>query len=1009
MASNNLTGGKEYARVLPGVEGAFRGVDFSSAPEQVKPYRFVDCQNMYRDYRSAEGGAVETIPGYRLLHSFGKRINGVHRWKDLAGAEHLVIHAGTTLHVNGVITKDRTDAWVQVEGEVADAPSHAFCYNGFLHLLDGTTFHRLTVREDGSLALMPMTELAYIPMLWQDGVETEQRNMLTPRHTIALMGEDGVTPPYLADDKLSRYTEENTQNHYYRYNGTDGFVYTDFNETAPFENSAATCVVFEAPFKGGTKTLRKGIGNDEIGDDMRIHGVGLRTVGKKMEIEENAFDKYCGITRLFWMAHSDADGIMGSFQLPDGDGSMFVQQQSIQVFYNFSIEEFATRFGDNEGIDAALKRLPPTVRIRPGSSLDTGEKMNIKSGYNSYRSDICDVSDTCSDESRISIYTNEQGTVIVYVGTEVPTGRYYFYGDVGLGTYNGIRRVIYRIDVIAEGPEWVVQDVFDYDAAPLTLRLPQACTSVERVTAADESTMCFAVLYGEGGRVESVGGLFHPDDRLTVHATAEPYHFTTAAGARVTGEEALNGCTLHACFDDRVFLAGNLRLPNTVFYSKPNEPGYFGVLDYFNEGGGFDGVTALLPISDALCVCKEERIFYRTGVDGEDDLMPRIYTVGAGHPGLGCLGACCVFLDDPVFLSREGVMGLSKADVRMERALVRRSAMVDARLLCEPDLAAARVVEWEGYLCLFVNGHVYMADSRALYTDAVGNAQYEWFYLSGIGARVGGTAHYYRTVTGEAVLLTEQGERLLPGEQGSVTAPDGEIYPVCRTDREWRVSSDAVYLQAVQHGENVYYAPYTLLDGAAYYVERTREREQTQDTVFVPAHDPLTIGNCLYFAAGEHLFVFNNDKRGLPAGEETVGAQELHRSYYSFDGFAIGSGFTTASDHCSVPHLTKTTVPRSLTVRAKVMGSSVFTLSVMTDRSPTPVGEEVFTVAPLNFAAADFAATGFHHGPFATMVAREKEKRWVAKGYVLRDGGFEHPFGILGMAYRYRIAGRIKE
>ena len=43
----------------------FRGVDFTSGRSECDPSRFNYLLNMWRDYHSEQGAAVETAPGYR--------------------------------------------------------------------------------------------------------------------------------------------------------------------------------------------------------------------------------------------------------------------------------------------------------------------------------------------------------------------------------------------------------------------------------------------------------------------------------------------------------------------------------------------------------------------------------------------------------------------------------------------------------------------------------------------------------------------------------------------------------------------------------------------------------------------------------------------------------------------------------------------------------------------------------------------------------------------------------
>jgi hypothetical protein len=45
--------------------GDFRGVDFSSDHTQVHKQRLAYGVNMYKDYQSGQGQALETVPGFR--------------------------------------------------------------------------------------------------------------------------------------------------------------------------------------------------------------------------------------------------------------------------------------------------------------------------------------------------------------------------------------------------------------------------------------------------------------------------------------------------------------------------------------------------------------------------------------------------------------------------------------------------------------------------------------------------------------------------------------------------------------------------------------------------------------------------------------------------------------------------------------------------------------------------------------------------------------------------------
>ena len=92
----NLVSSKsEYSRYY----SMFRGVDLSQNATDIESYRFSDAINVWKDPEAAQGGAVETFPGFRRLHTFPGKINGIHEWVGLDGVRRIAVHAGTHLYV----------------------------------------------------------------------------------------------------------------------------------------------------------------------------------------------------------------------------------------------------------------------------------------------------------------------------------------------------------------------------------------------------------------------------------------------------------------------------------------------------------------------------------------------------------------------------------------------------------------------------------------------------------------------------------------------------------------------------------------------------------------------------------------------------------------------------------------------------------------------------------------------------------------------------------------------
>ena len=85
--------------------GDFRGVDFSSDHTQVHEQRLAYLVNMYKDYQSGQGKALETIAGFRrrVVLPEEAEIYGIHHFqhKDSGGkiVTKILLHAGNRLYL----------------------------------------------------------------------------------------------------------------------------------------------------------------------------------------------------------------------------------------------------------------------------------------------------------------------------------------------------------------------------------------------------------------------------------------------------------------------------------------------------------------------------------------------------------------------------------------------------------------------------------------------------------------------------------------------------------------------------------------------------------------------------------------------------------------------------------------------------------------------------------------------------------------------------------------------
>lgn len=150
------------------------GVDLTRGG--VSTGRFSYIENMYRDYDGSGGKYVESIPGYRRLATTGKRINAIYPKRCQDGTRALVVHsADELLYVKLDENNNRVSALNMCT--VKDGAGTAFEHGFDLYFLDGERIIR--VGDYLSYEVGSEGEEAYLPTVYRNGVEYEQRNLLS--------------------------------------------------------------------------------------------------------------------------------------------------------------------------------------------------------------------------------------------------------------------------------------------------------------------------------------------------------------------------------------------------------------------------------------------------------------------------------------------------------------------------------------------------------------------------------------------------------------------------------------------------------------------------------------------------------------------------------------------------------------------------------------------------------------------------------------------------------------
>jgi hypothetical protein len=537
--------------------------------------------------------------------------------------------------------------------------------------------------------------------------------------------------------------------------------------------------------------------------------------------------------------------------------------------------------------------------------------------------------------------------------------------------------------------------------ARISLHAP--AVSITKVTIDGAETSAYTTV-SEGGLIRGI--LFHFANREAIEGkevkilaklskkrsdhTAKGQSFLGGA-YRDDGDvySVIGGCTVAEAFDGRIFLTGNPKYPGYTFYSSfgatgENEPLYFGALNYFLDGEGSFGNTALLATSDALAIFKATDgggggIFYRAPKETGIDLLTKIYPLVSSHTGICAVGGAISFFDDPVFISNKGVCAITKKTLDLERSIAVRSTNVNPSLLSE-DISSSSLAVWQGYLCICTGGNIYLADSRDRYGTSEG-FEYEWYILKGVGSYKNSKRLYrYKS-----------------------EATDGFLAKEGFADKK----AEATVVSVGQNGKTVLY---TNEDGALYEVYATEEME---GGTFYPAKHLLSVEGRLLFGTDDgSVMIFNNDKRGMPppggTDEEAPPKNRLHPYYYSFDRHAPRYALKCAKDSCSMPHLSKNTVKHSLTVKLRAQGTGCFTAEVFCD---TRGYRELckFPSGRVSFSDMNFSSLTMQTEDTYTAPLSEREKRWVEKQIAIYTDEYSSPFGIYAIAYRFTVDGKIKK
>lgn len=258
----------------------------------------------------------------------------------------------------------------------------------------------------------------------------------------------------------------------------------------------------------------------------------------------------------------------------------------------------------------------------------------------------------------------------------------------------------------------------------------------------------------DAGR-DNVKITFTPFDITAVYYSLDPplFRFKGLKNLNAIDFMSATCCELYGhTTADRVFMGGFKRctpdeqnkgreFKNRVYYSQVNDPAYFPDNNYLTVGHDDNYVMTLQKVGDYLAAVKSDSTLdcslYLIRGSYLDDSM--YFMVIPTSVMLGAISskASATLIDEPLYLSHDGIFAITATNYRSEERSVRcRSGLVNKRLLKESGLENACATVWDRYYILCINNHCYILDGRKYSADAKKNSDYqvEAYYWEGIPA-----------------------------------------------------------------------------------------------------------------------------------------------------------------------------------------------------------------------------------------------------------------------------------
>lgn len=195
-------------------------------------------------------------------------------------------------------------------------------------------------------------------------------------------------------------------------------------------------------------------------------------------------------------------------------------------------------------------------------------------------------------------------------------------------------------------------------------------------------------------------------------------------------EDRIKKCTKALIFDNRMFYTGNPEYSNALFHCELNNPAYISDLSYYEDGSSASAIKDIEVGSNVIWVFKDldqnnGNVFYHT--PALDDEQGAVYPCKQGNVSTGCYAGSINFKDDILYLSREGLEGITTENLDSRQVIAHRSSLIDSKMINSSYYGNAHMTEWKGYLLILVGEKVFLADSRQKFSNQ-NSFEYDWYY-----------------------------------------------------------------------------------------------------------------------------------------------------------------------------------------------------------------------------------------------------------------------------------------